>query len=78
MKSRSEVRMMTELRRRAATGEQASVLEMVNELGINTKRAAYICEKWSVQGLYGYGCSVLAGWLTKKAVDMNLEEWSGR
>ena len=41
------------------------VRELVRELGIPEKRAAYICEKWTGKGWYDYGVSVLAGWLTK-------------
>ena len=39
------------------------VREVVAELGINPKRAAYICEKWTTRGWYNYGVNVLAGWL---------------
>jgi hypothetical protein len=39
---------------------------LVHELGINEKRAAYICQKWMGKGLYEYGVNVLAGWLTDK------------
>jgi hypothetical protein len=39
------------------------VEQMVMENKINFKRAIYILEKWSGQGIYEYGVSCLAGWL---------------
>jgi hypothetical protein len=40
------------------------VRQLVNDLGMNEKRAAYIFGKWSDNGYYEYGVSVMAGWLT--------------
>jgi hypothetical protein len=40
------------------------VRQLVADIGMNEKRAAYICEKWADKGLYDYGISSLAGWLT--------------
>lgn len=39
------------------------VREVVRQLGINEKRAAYICDKWADRRWYDYGVNVLAGWL---------------
>jgi hypothetical protein len=39
---------------------------LARELGINEKRAAYICDKWAGKDWYDYGVNVLAGWLTGK------------
>jgi hypothetical protein len=59
-----ERRLMDELQKRIAKGEQPYVRAIVRELGIHEKRAAYICEKWTRKHWYEYGVSVLAGWLT--------------
>jgi len=40
------------------------VRQLVADIGMNEKRAAYICEKWTEKGWYEYGVNVLAGWLT--------------
>ena len=42
------------------------VRDLVKELGINEKRACFILEKWAEKDWYGYGVSVLGGWLTEK------------
>jgi hypothetical protein len=62
-----EQRLLSELHSRAEKGEQAYVREIVRELKIPEKRAAYICEKWTSKGWYDYGAHVLAGWLTDEA-----------
>lgn len=40
------------------------VRQLVLDIGMHEKRAAYICQKWSDKGWYDYGVNVLAGWLT--------------
>ena len=47
-------------------GQHVYVRDLVHRLGINEKRAAYICDKWTNKGWYDWGVSVLAGWLTAK------------
>lgn len=42
--------------------------QLVIDLNMNEKRAAYIFEKWTDKGLYDYGVSVMAGWLTEKGL----------
>lgn len=44
-------------------GQHAYVRDLVGQLGIPEKRAAYICQKWADKGWYNYGVNVLAGWL---------------
>jgi hypothetical protein len=43
--------------------EDQTVREIVNEMGMNWKRAYYILTKWCGQDLYNYGVSPFAGWL---------------
>ena len=43
--------------------DRPHVREVVEELGIDENRAAYICQKWTERGWYNYGANVLAGWL---------------
>jgi hypothetical protein len=45
-----------------------SVRELVCDLKINEKRAAYILEKWCRKNWYEYGVSLMAGWLTKEGM----------
>lgn len=45
---------------------QPYVRQLVIDLGMNEKRAAYICGKWTNKGWYEWGVNVLAGWLTEK------------
>jgi len=59
-----ERKLLEELQRRAKANERAYVREIVSEMKIPEKRAAYICGKWTDKGWYDYGVSVLAGWLT--------------
>ena len=47
------------------------VREVVGNLGMAPKRAAYICEKWTNKGWYDYGVNVLAGWLTPGGMAAN-------
>ena len=60
-----ERKLLIELQNRSKTGEPPYVREIINELGINEKRATYICEKWTNKGWYDYGVNILAGWLTE-------------
>jgi len=39
------------------------VREIVEELGMNENRAAYIFQKWADKGWYDYGVNVLSGWM---------------
>jgi hypothetical protein len=40
-----------------------SVRELGQQLGIAPKRVCYLCEKWTLQGIYNYGVSCDLGWL---------------
>lgn len=51
------------IRARTTKDDAPYVRDVVNELGINEKRASYILEKWSEKGIYDYGVSPFAGWL---------------
>ncbi len=42
------------------------VRQLVRDLGMNEKRAAYILEKWYGKGWYECGVSIMAGWLTEE------------
>lgn len=44
--------------------------DIVHELGMNEKRAAYIFEKWACKDWYEYGVSVMAGWLTQTGMEV--------
>lgn len=44
------------------------VRELVEEMDMNQKRAAYILTKWDGKDWYEYGVSVMAGWLTKEGM----------
>ncbi len=46
------------------------VRQLIIDLDMNEKRAAYICEKWTNKGWYDWGVTVLAGWLTKKGMNV--------
>ena len=50
-------------------GKDCYVRSIVHRLGMNEKRAAYICDKWTRKGWYNYGVNVLAGWLTDEGVE---------
>ena len=49
---------------RTRTGPMPYPRQIADDLGMNAKRASYICEKWACKGWYDYGVNVLAGWLT--------------
>lgn len=51
-------------KRTAEDKHQPYVRQLVTDLGMNEKRAAYILGKWANKGWYDYGVSVMAGWLT--------------
>lgn len=42
--------------------------DVVHEIGMNEKRAAYIFGKWADKDWYDYGISVMAGWLTERGM----------
>lgn len=62
-----EMQLLSEIQARLQCGEKPYIREVVASIGLNEKRAAYICQKWAEKGWYDYGVSVLAGWLTEKA-----------
>jgi hypothetical protein len=64
-----EMKLLTEIQRRQKNGEHPYVREVVADIGMNGKRAAYLCEKWTDKGWYEYGVNVLAGWLTKEGLE---------
>ena len=43
--------------------ENQSVRDIVEEMGMDMKRAYYILTKWFGQDIYNYGVSAFAGWL---------------
>jgi len=45
------------------------IMSLIEELGINRKRAAYIFEKWAARGWYDYGVSSFGGWLTDEGLN---------
>ena len=59
-----ELALLTELARRTKGSGHCHVRLLARELGMNEKRAARVCEKWTAKGWYEGGVSVLAGWLT--------------
>lgn len=70
-----ERKLLQELQRQSASGDIPYVRCVVSGLGINWRRAAYICDKWAAKGWYDYGVNVLAGWLTEKgkAIEVEIE-----
>jgi hypothetical protein len=68
--------LMQTLQQRAKETQQPYVREIIRELGMNEKRAAYICLKWANKGWYDYGVSCLSGWLTTEAPVLLSEETS--
>jgi len=58
-----ERKLLDELQRQYKRGARPPVWEVISEIGMNEKRAAYICEKWAGKGWYDYGVNVLFGWL---------------
>lgn len=66
MKS-DERELLKQLQKRTAEDPNPPyVRQLIIDIGMNRKRAAYICEKWTDKGWYDYGVNVLAGWLTDK------------
>jgi hypothetical protein len=63
-----ERQLLDELQWQVSKGRRPYVRQVVADLEINGKRAAYILEKWSRKGWYEYGVSVMAGWLTEKGI----------
>ncbi len=59
--------LLTVLRKRTKFGH-VYVRDLVTELGMNEKRAAYILEKWYDKGWYECGVSIMAGWLTEEGM----------
>lgn len=51
---------------------QPYVRQLILDMGMNEKRAAYICEKWTNKGWYDYGVNVLAGWLTEEGMNKEI------
>lgn len=39
--------------------------DIVESIGMNEKRALYLCQKWADQGIYDYGVSPLYGWVVE-------------
>ena len=73
MKS-DEKELLEVLQRQAEEGDGRShIRKIINDLGMNKKRAAYILEKWSRRGWYSYGADVLAGSLTREGRSLNVE-----
>ena len=50
-----------------------SVKEIAEDMGMNLKRASYLCEKWANKGLYEWGINILQGWLTEEGLRYNME-----
>ncbi len=48
----------------ASRTTETTVRDVISELGMNTNRGCYICQKWAERGWYDYGVSVDLGWLT--------------
>lgn len=59
------------------TGDIAHICylrEIVQGVGMNEKRAAYIFEKWESKGWLECGVSVMAGWLADKGMAVNAND----
>lgn len=54
---------------KALATEGRHTRDVVDDLGMNHKRAAYILEKWTDKGWWDYGVSVMAGWFTERGVE---------
>lgn len=63
-----EMRFRQAIAERVRNGEHAWAREIAAELGLNTKRAYYLCLKWSDKGWWEYGVNALAGWLTESGM----------
>ena len=61
-----EFRFRQEIADRTRRGEEVYAREIATELGMNTKRACYLCEKWIDKGWWECGVNALAGWLTEE------------
>jgi hypothetical protein len=46
--------------------------DIAREMGMNPKRAAYLCDKWDRKGWYEYGVNVMCGWLTDTGIAVAL------
>lgn len=68
-KRNDEIELMDELMKRTDSGASSDMLEIIEDMGMNLKRAAYICEKWNRQGIYEYGINVMHGWLITQHID---------
>ena len=64
-----ERKFLDQLKKKSHEDNFPCVREIVRELGIHEKRAAYICEKWASKGWHDYGVNVLAGWLTEDGLN---------
>lgn len=47
------------------SGGGAYARQIAKDLGMNEKRAWYLCDKWDRKGWWEYGVNALAGWLTE-------------
>lgn len=56
-----------------AADSPVNVREVVRQIDMNGKRAAYILGKWSDKGWYDYGVSIMAGWLTDKGMNASAD-----
>ena len=61
-----EKRLLYELQQHSQINSFVYVRDVVKELGMNEKRAAYILSKWEKRGWYNWGVNILAGWLTEE------------
>ena len=49
------------------------VRDIAEQVGLHSKRAEYICQKWTEKGWWDYGVSPTSGWLTDKGrVEMRI------
>ncbi len=68
-----EKKLLESLQKRTREDEhQPYVRQLVMDLDMNQKRAAYILLKWSNKGWYDWGVNVLAGWLTKDGMIVHI------
>lgn len=65
---KNDERMLLDELQRQAKEKLPYPREVVRDLCMNEKRAAYICKKWTKKGWYDYGVHVLAGWLTPEGM----------
>ena len=69
MRALDEQRLFEEL---ASWKPLKTTRDIVRELDISEKRAAYILSKWERRGWWEYGCNILAGWFTDAGHSANL------